>query len=117
MTLPVKLLCLLPDRHMVSMIIKLVQNYNFIFVTTDGIKNQVAISSKYGPTRLNPGYLLFNIYTHDLPVFTCVLSCLSAGSKKFACADDWAHGWKLIGAERGLTQDMVALSNYPRIEN
>ena len=101
-----KLLRLLPDKHMVRMIMELVQNRSFTLTTGDSkpsrlrrLRNGVPQGSVLAP-------LLFNIYTYDLPSIT---------SKKFAYADDLAilHScgeWKEL--ERTLSQDMTTLSAY-----
>ena len=101
-----KLLRLLPDKHMVRMIMELVRNRSFTLTTGDSkpsrlrrLRNGVPQGSVLAP-------LLFNIYTYDLPSIT---------SKKFAYADDLAilHSsgeWKEL--ERTLSQDMTTLSAY-----
>ena len=101
-----KLLRLLPDKHMVKMIMELVQNRSFTLTTGDSkqsrlrrLKNGVPQGSVLAP-------LLFNIYTYDLP---------SMISRKFAYADDLAllhssGNWKDL--EGTLSQDMSTLSAY-----
>ena len=76
-----KLLRLLPDRHMVHMVMELVQNRSFVLSTGFGrqsrlrrLKNGVPQGSVLAP-------LLFNIYTSDLPTTV---------STKYAYADDLA---------------------------
>ena len=101
-----KLLRLLPDKHMVKMIMELVRNRSFTFTTGDSkqsklsrLKNGVRQGSVLAP-------FLFNIYTYDLP---------SMISTKFAYADDFAllhsfENWKDL--EGTLSQDMSTLSAY-----
>ena len=101
-----KLLRLLPDKHMVKMIMELVRNRSFTLTTGDSkqsrlhrLKNGVPQGSVLAP-------LLFNIYTYDLP---------SMISRKFAYADDLAllhssGNWKEL--EGTLSQDMSTLSAY-----
>ena len=101
-----KLLRLLPDKHMVKMIMELVRNQSFTLITGDSkqsrlrrLKNGVTQGSVLAP-------LLFNIYTHDLP---------SMISRKFSYADDLAllhssRNWKDL--EGTLSQDMSILSAY-----
>ena len=101
-----KLVRLLPNKHMVKMIMDLVRNRSFTLTTGDSkqsrlhrLKNGVPQVSVLAP-------LLFNIYTYDLP---------SMISRKFAYADDLAllhsfGNWKDL--EGTLSQDMSTLSAY-----
>ena len=97
-----KLLRLLPDKHMVKMIMELVRNRSFTLTTCDSKQSRLR--------RLKKGSVLapflFNIYTYDLP---------SMISRKFAYADDLAllhssGNWKDL--EGTLSQDMSTLSAY-----
>ena len=101
-----KLLRLLPDKHMVKIIMELVRNRRFTLTTGDSkqsrlrrLKNGVPQGSVLAP-------LLFNIYTYDLPFMI---------SRKFAYADDLAllhssGSWKDL--EETLSQDICTLSAY-----
>ena len=101
-----KLLRLLPDKHMVRIIMELVRNWSFTLTTDDSkqsrlrrLKNGVLEGSVLAP-------LLFNIYAYDLP---------STTSRNFAYADDLSllhssGNWKDL--EETLSQDMSTLSAY-----
>ena len=101
-----KLLRLLPDKHMVRMIMELVRNRSFTLTISDSKqsrlrrpKNGVLQGSVLAP-------FLFNIYMYDLP---------SMISRKFAYADDLAllhsfENWKDL--EGTLSQNMSTLSAY-----
>ena len=100
-----KLLRLLPDKHVVRMIMELVRNRSFSLTTGDSkqirlrrLQNGLPKGSVLPP--------LFNIYTYDLP---------SMASPKYAYADDLAllyasRDWKAV--EDTLSQDMTTLSAY-----
>ena len=101
-----KLLRLLPDKHMVRMIIELVRNRSFTLTTGDSKQSRLRRLKNGIPQRLVLAPLLFNIYTYDLP---------SMISRKFAYADDLAllhssGNWKDL--EGTLSQDMSTLSAY-----
>ena len=101
-----KLLRLLPDKHMVRMIMELVRNRSFTLTTGDSkqsrlrrLKNGVLQGSVLAP-------LLFNIYVYDLP---------STVSRRHAYVDDLAllyssDDWKDL--EGVLSQDMTTISTY-----
>ena len=100
-----KLLRLLPDKHMVCMIMELVWNRSFTLTTSDSkqsrlrcLKNDVPHGSVLA--------LLFNIYVYDLP---------STVSRRHAYADDLAllyssDDWKDL--EGVSSQDMTTISTY-----
>ena len=103
-----KLLRLLPDKHMVRMIMELVRNQRFTLTTGDSKQSSLRRLKNGVPQELALAPLLFNIYTYmyNLP---------SMISRKFAYADDLAllhssGNWKDL--EGTLSQDMSTLSAY-----
>ena len=101
-----KLLRLLPDKHMVRMIMEHVRNRSFTFTTGDSKQSRLRRLKNGVPQGSVLALLLFNIYTYDLP---------SMISRKFAYADDLAlldssGNWKDL--EGTLSQDMSTLSAY-----
>ena len=102
-----KLLKLLPDKHMVRMIMELVRNRSFTLTTGDSkqsrlrrLKNGVPQGSVLAP-------LLFNIYTYDLP---SMISRKSSKSFQFPEVLQSSGSWKDL--EGTLSQDMSSLSAY-----
>ena len=101
-----KLLRLLPDKHMVRMIMELVRNRSFTLTTGDSKQSRLRRFNNGVRQELVLAPLLFNIYTYDRP---------SMISRKFAYADDLAllhssGNWKDL--EGTLSQDMTTLSAY-----
>ena len=101
-----KLLRLLPDKHMVKMIMELVRNRSFTLTTGDSKQSRLRrlINGVSQGSILAP--LLFNIYAYDL---------FSMISRKFAYADDLellhsSGNWKDL--EGTSSQDMSTLSAY-----
>ena len=76
-----KLLRLLLDKHMVWMIMELVQNRSFTLTTGDIKQNRLRHLQNGLPQGLVLAPILFNIYTYDLP---------SMISQKYGYADDLA---------------------------
>ena len=101
-----KLLRLLSDKHMVKMIMELVQNRSFTLTTGDIKQSRLRRLKNGVPQGPVLAPLLFNICTYNLP---------SMISRKFAYADDLAllhcsGNWKDL--EETLSQDMSTLSAY-----
>ena len=101
-----KLLRLLPDKHMIKMIIEFVQNRSFTLTAGDSKQSRIRRIKNGVPQGSVLSFLLFNIYTYDFP---------SMISRKFAYADDLAllhpsGNWKDL--EGTLSQDMSKLSSY-----
>ena len=101
-----KLLRLLPDKHIVRIIMELVRNRSFTLTTGDSKQSRLRCLKNGVPQGSVLAQLLFNIYTYDLP---------SMISRKFAYADDLAllhfsGNWKDL--EGTLSQNMSTLSAY-----
>ena len=101
-----KLLRLLPDKHMVEMIAKLVRNRIFTLITGDSKRSRLRRLKNNFPQRSVLFPLLFNTYTNNLP-FTV--------SRKVA----YAHHLALLhfsknrkDLEETLSQDMTTVSAY-----
>ena len=101
-----KLFRLLPDKHIVRMIIELVRNRSFTLTTGDSKQSRLRRLRNGLPQGSVLATLLFNIYTYDLPFMT---------SQKYAYADDLGllyafRDWKAV--EDTLGEDMTALLAY-----
>ena len=101
-----KLLRLLPDKHMVRMIMELVRNRSFTLTTGDSKRSRLRRLKNGVPQGSVLAPLLFNIYVYDLP---------STVSRKYAYADDLAllyssDDWKDLKGV--LSQDMTTISTY-----
>ena len=102
-----KLLRLLPDKHMVQMIMELVWNRSFTLTTGDSKPSRLRRLKNGLPQGSVLAFLYFNIYIYNLPSIT---------SKKYAYADDLAilHSsgdWKML--ERTLSKDISAFCISP----
>jgi len=75
------MLRLLPDRHMVHMIIEMVGNRIFTLTTRNGQRSRLRRLKNGIPRGSALAPLLFNIYISDLPTTV---------SRKYAFADDLA---------------------------
>ena len=101
-----KLLRLLPDKHMVRMIMELLRNRSFTLTIGDSKRSRLRHRKNgvlQGSVLAHP---LFNIYVYDLP---------STISRRYAYADDLAllyssDDWKDL--EGVLSQDMTTISTY-----
>ena len=101
-----KLLRLLPDKHMVRVIMELVRNRSFTLITGDSKQSRLRRLNNGVPQRSVFVSLLFNIYTYDLP---------SMIFRKFAYADVLAllhssGNWKDL--EGTLSRDISTLLAY-----
>ena len=101
-----KLLRLLPDKHMVQMIMELIRNRSFTLSIGDSKRSRLRRLRNGLPQGSVLAPLLFNIYTYDLP---------STISQKYAYAADLAlmhtlKDWKTL--EGTLSQDMTTLSAF-----
>ena len=101
-----KLLRLVPDKHMVRMIMELVRNRSFTLTTCDSKQSRLRRLKNGVPQRSVLAPLLFNIHTYHLP---------SMIFRKFAYVDDLAllhssGNWKDL--EGNLSEDISILSLY-----
>ena len=104
--LHLKLLQMIPDRHMVGFIMEMLTNCSFTLHTSDGQHSRLRCLKIGLPKGSIFAPMLFNIYFHDL---------LDTLSKKYGYTDDIAillsnKNWETI--ESGLTADMNILSSY-----
>ena len=107
-----KLLRLLPDKHMVKMIMELVRNRSFTLTTGDSKQSRLRRLKNGFPQGSVLAPLLFNIYTYDLP---------SMISRKFAYADDLAllhssENWKNLEAIKPRHVHTVSVSPDLEVE-
>ena len=101
-----KLLRLLPDRHMVHLIMEMVGNRSFTLTTGNGLRSRLRRLKNGVPWGSVMAPLLFNIYIYDLPTTI---------SRKYAYADDLAimHADRNCQAVEGaLSTDMATLGEY-----
>ena len=101
-----KLLRLLPDRHMVHMIMEMVGNRSFTLTTGNGQRSRLRRLKNGVPQRSVLAPLLFNIYISDLPTTI---------SRTYAYADDPAiihadGNWQAV--EGALSKVMATLGEY-----
>jgi len=101
-----KLLRLLPDRHMVHMIMEMVSNRSFTLTNGNGKRSRLRRLKNVVPQGSVLAPLLFNIYISDLPTTV---------SRKYAYADDLAmmHAggdWQAV--EGAMSKDMATVGEY-----
>jgi len=105
-SLTCQLLRLLPDRHMVHMIMEMVRNRSYTLTTGNGQRSRLRRLKNGIPQGSVLAPLLFNIYISNLPTTI---------SRKYAYVDDLAimHAdgdWQAV--EGALSKDMATLGEY-----
>jgi len=101
-----KMLRLLPDRHMVHMIMEMFGNRSFTLTTGNGKRSRLRRLKNGVPQGSVLAPLLFNTHMSDLP---------TAVSRTYACADDLAimHADGDCQAVEGvLTRDKATVGEY-----
>ena len=83
--LHLKLLRIIPDRHMVGFIMEMLSNRSFVVHTNDGQRSRLRIMKNGVPQGSVLSPMLFNIYISDLPETT---------SRKYGYADDLV--WSVV---------------------
>jgi len=101
-----KRLQLLPDRHMVHMIMEMVGNRSFTLITGNGKRSRFTTPQERRPTGSVLAPLLFNIYISNLP---------NTVSKKYAYAEELtimhADGdWQAVAG--ALSRDMATVGKW-----
>ena len=106
--LHLKLLRIIPDRHMVGFIMEMLSNRSFVVHTSDGHRSRLIIMKNGVPQGSVLSPMLFNTYISDLPETT---------SRKYGYADDLAILLRRPSGkemEEGLNKDMTILVDYFR---
>ena len=101
-----KLLRLLPDKHIVQIIMELVHNRSFTLTTVNSKQSRLRCLRNGLPQRSVLAPLLFNIYTCDLPSMTSQKNAYTDGSALLYASRDWK------AMEHTLSQDMTTLFAY-----
>ena len=101
-----KLLRLLPDKHMVRMIMELVRNKSFTLTNGDSKRSRLRRLKNGAPQGSVQAPLLFNIFVCDLPLTVSRRYAYAEYLAQLYTSDDWKD---LKGV---LSQDMTTISTY-----